>query len=382
LSNSAGATAIPFGRFYLPGPTEVLPEVLAAQTRPMIGHRGKGVQDLIGRLEEGLRPLFRTKRDVIISTSSATGLMEAAARNGVRSRVLALTGGAFSERFAEIVDACGFEVERMDVPWGATHDPDAVLQRLRGGKFDAVTIVHSETSTGALQPLEDLARAVKSVDGVALLVDAVTSLGGAPVETDDWGLDFVLTGSQKALALPPGLAFGVASDAMMERSKKATRKGVYFDLVSFQDNLSKLQTPNTPAVSLFYSLDVQLKRIAEKGVEARWETHRLMAEHCWAWVDHMREERGVPITVLAAEGRRSPTVTCIQLPEGVKGPDVVAAVKAKGWVIGGGYGKLKDTTIRIGHMGDHSVAGLDMLLDVVEEVFTSLGATRAPQGAV
>jgi aspartate aminotransferase-like enzyme len=217
---------------------------------------------------------------------------------------------------------------------------------------------------------------------VALLVDAVTSLGGAPVETDDWGLDFVLTGSQKALALPPGLAFGVASEAMMERAKTATRKGVYFDLVSFADNLKKLQTPNTPAVSLFYSLDVQLKRIAEKGVEARWETHRQMADHCWAWVEHMREERGVPITVLAAEGRRSPTVTCIQLPDGLKGPDVVAAVKSKGWVIGGGYGKLKDTTIRIGHMGDHSVAGLDALLDVVEEVFASLGVTRAPQGAV
>jgi predicted phosphoserine aminotransferase len=360
----------------------VLPEVLAAQTRPMIGHRGKGVQDLIGRLEDGLKALFRTKRPVIISTSSATGLMEAAARNGVKKRALALSGGAFSERYAEIVEACGFEVERMEVPWGQTHDPAAVRERLRKGGFDAVTVVHSETSTGALQPLEEIARAVKSVEGVVLLVDAVTSLAGAPVETDDWGLDFVLTGSQKALALPPGLAFGVASDAMMERAKHATRKGVYFDLVSFMDNLSKLQTPNTPAVSLFYALDVQLERIRRSGVQARWENHRAMAERCWAWVEHMREERGVQIGVLAPEGRRSPTVTCIQLPAGVKGPDVVAAVKAKGWVIGGGYGKLKDTTIRIGHMGDHTVQGLNALLDVLEDAFASLGLARAPQGAV
>jgi predicted phosphoserine aminotransferase len=348
----------------------------------MIGHRGKGVQDLIGRLEDGLRPLFRTKRPVIISTSSATGLMEAAARNGVRKRALALLGGAFSERYAEIVEACGFEVERMEVPWGQTHDPAAVRERLRKGGFDALTVVHSETSTGALQPLEDIARAVKSVEGVVLLVDAVTSLAGAPVETDAWGLDFVLTGSQKAMALPPGLAFAVASEAMMERAKTATRKGVYFDLVSFMESLAKLQTPNTPAVSLFYALDVQLQRILQSGVEARWESHRAMAERCWAWVEHMREERGVQVGVLAPEGRRSPTVTCIQLPSGVKGPDVVAAVKAKGWVIGGGYGKLKDTTIRIGHMGDHTLAGLDALLDVLEESFASLGLTRSPQGAV
>lgn len=360
----------------------MLPEILEAQTRPMIGHRGKGVQDLIGRIEEGLKPLFRTKRPVIVSTSSATGLMEAAARNGVRKRTLSLLGGAFSERYAEIVESCGFEVERMEVPWGQTHDPDAVLERLRGGGFDTVTVVHSETSTGALQPLEDLADAVRGVDGVALLVDAVTSLGGAPVETDEWGLDFVLTGSQKALALPPGLAFGVASEAMMERSKKATRKGVYFDLVSFMDSLSKLQTPNTPAVSLFYALDAQLERILEKGVEARWDNHLAMAEQCWAWVDNLREERGIPISVLAPEGRRSPTVTCVQLPAGVKGPDVVAAVKARGFVIGGGYGKLKDTTIRIGHMGDHTLEGLDALLDVIEDVFASMGLKPTTQGAM
>jgi predicted phosphoserine aminotransferase len=334
---SAASAPAPFGRFFLPGPTEVLPEVLEAQTRPMIGHRGKGVQDLIARLQDGLRPLFRTERPVIISSSSATGLMEAAVRNGVRRKALALVAGAFSDRFAEIVEACGFEVERLEMPWGRTHDPEAVRAKLASGGFDAVTVVHSETSTGALQPLERIAEVVRSFEDVVLLVDAVTSLSGAPVLTDEWGLDFVLTGSQKAMALPPGLAFGVASEALMERSKRAPAKGVYFDLVSFDKNLAKLQTPNTPAISLFYALDVQLQRIAESGgVEARWERHRAMAERCWRWVEEMREGQGVPIEVLAPEGRRSPTVTCVRLPEGIKGPDVVAGVKAKGWVIGGG----------------------------------------------
>jgi predicted phosphoserine aminotransferase len=378
----AGSAAPTFGRFFLPGPTEVLPEVLEAQTKPMIGHRGKGVQDLIGRLEDGLKALFKTERPVIISTSSATGLMEAAARNGVRRRALSLVAGAFSERFAEIVESCGFEVERLEMPWGRPHDPEAVRARLASGGFDAVTVVHSETSTGALQPLEQIAEVVRSFDDVVLLVDGVTSVAGAPVHTDRWGLDFVLTGSQKALALPPGLAFAVPSERIMERSRTATRKGVYFDLVSFMDNLSKNQTPNTPAVSLFYALEVQLRRIMASGVEARWDNHRKMAERCWAWVETMRDDRGIPIEVLAPEGYRSPTVTCIKLPSGVKGPDVVAAVKAKGWVIGGGYGKMKDTSIRIGHMGDHTVQGVEGVLGVVEETFVSMGLARATQGVL
>jgi aspartate aminotransferase-like enzyme len=168
---------------------------------------------------------------------------------------------------------------------------------------------------------------------------------------------------------------------MMERSRSATRKGVYFDLLSFHDSIVKHQTPNTPAVSLFYALDAQLGRIADGGgVEARWAEHQAMAERCWSWVKRNSEERGVALRVLASEGYRTPTVTCIELPEGVRGPDVVAAVKAKGWVIGGGYGKLKDGTIRIGHMGDHTVARLDVLLSVLDGVFAEMGLVSATEG--
>lgn len=362
--------APPFGRFFLPGPTEVHPDVLLAQTRALIGHRGPAIKELMGDLQSGLKDVFRTESPVMVSTSSATGLMEAAVRNGARSRVLALVNGAFSARFADIAGACGFEVDTLEVEWGQTIAPDAVRERLSAGDYDAVTVVHSETSTGALNPLADISEAVRERDDVVLLVDSVTGVGGVEVLSDEWKLDFVLTGSQKALALPPGLAFGVASERLMERSRTATRKGVYFDLEIFASQLANLQTPTTPAVSLLYALAEQLRRIGAEGMVSRWARHRTMAERCVEWVDVMREEHGVELSVLASEGERSPTVTCVALPEGVEGPSVVAGMMERRFVIGGGYGKLKSTTFRIGHMGDHTLEELEAVLQALEEVLT------------
>ena len=364
------SAAAAFGRFFLPGPTEVHPDVLRAQTRPMIGHRGAPMQDFMRTLQEGLRHVFATERPVLLSTSSATGLMEAAVRNVGSGRILSLVNGAFSERFAKIAGACGLEVEIMEVPWGGHHDPDDVGRRLAEVPYDAVTVVHSETSTGALQDLRTIASVVAGFEDTLLLVDSVTGIGGAEVRTDAWALDFVLTGSQKALALPPGLAFGVASDAMMARSAVAANKGVYFDLQVFDANLAKLQTPNTPAVSLMYALEEQLRRIRAEGIEARWARHTAMAERTWAWVEETAARRGIALRVLAAPGHRSPTVTCVELPEHLPGPRVVAGMKERGFVIGGGYGKLKPTAIRIGHMGDHTVEEVDALLAALEEVIS------------
>jgi len=356
-----------FGRFFLPGPTEVRAEVLEAQLRPMIGHRGKPMEQLIAEMQPALRAVFRTARPVYIASSSATGLMEAAVRNGARRRVLALVNGAFSERFYQIAAACGFETDALRVPLGEAHAPDLVADALRRRSYDAVTVVHSETATGVLNPIADLARVVHDAGDVVLLVDSVTGVAGAPVETDAWGLDFVLTGSQKALALPPGLALGVAQDAVLARAREAPGRGIYFDLVEFDKYLAKNQTPNTPALSLFYALRVQLQDIAAEGIEARWARHAAMAERCWQWADEMTQ-RGIPLGVLAPPGFRSPTVTCLTLPPGRTGPAVTAALAARGWTIGAGYGELKDATIRIGHMGDHSVAELDALLAQLAEV--------------
>jgi len=356
------------GRFFLPGPTEVHPDVLAAQNAQMIGHRGPAIKALMESVEAGLKPVFMTDRPVIVSTSSATGLMEAAVRNGVLGgKVLSLVTGAFSGRFAEIAQTCGLDVEVWEVSWGEVHSSDDLAERLAGTEYEAVILSQSETSTGSLHDLEAVAKVVREYEDTLLLVDSVTGIGGVETRPDDWGIDFILTGSQKALALPPGLAFGLASDGMMKRSRQADGRGWYFALDRLMDQLLGSQTPATPAVSLLYALDLQLKRIAEEGMEARWQRHLDMQKRTFDWVDEMRSV-GSGIDVFAAEGHRSPTVTCIAMPDGKGASEVVSAMAEKGWVIGGGYGKLKESTIRIGHMGDHTVAELDGLLNVLEEV--------------
>lgn len=359
----------PYGRFFLPGPTEVHPDVLEAQTRPMMGHRGADAQAFMKPIHRDLQTVFCTERPVFISTSSATGLMEAAVRNGAHSRILSLVNGAFSQRFADIGRACGFEVDEIAVDWGQAHDPDVVRARLEESSYDAVTMVHSETSTGVLNDIPALAAVVRDFEDTMVLVDSVTGFGAAELRPDDWGIDFLVTGSQKGFALPPGLAFGVASERMMERAATAPKRGYYFDLEFFAENHAKDQATTTPALSVLYALEVQLARMLSEGMEARWARHMAMAERTWAWVTEMNE-RGAGLEILAPEGHRSPSVTTIRLPDGVAGPDVTRAVKERGWVIGGGYGKLKPDTIRIGHMGEHTLEELEGVLGIVAEVLT------------
>lgn len=364
---TAREPATGFGRFFLPGPTEVRPEVLAAQARAMIGHRGSAIQELIAELEPGLQRIFGTCRPVYVSSSSATGLMEAAIRCCSRERVLSLVNGAFSARFREIASSHGRTVETLEVPWGRGHTADLLDTTLGRSSYDAVTVVHSETSTGVLNPVAELAEAVHRRDDVLLLVDSVTGVGGMSVEADGWQLDFVLTGSQKALALPPGLAFGVAQEAAVRRAETIPNRGTYFDILAFEAGLAKRQTPNTPAISLLYALRTQLARIEAETPAMRYRRHADMAARVWQWVEEM-DDRGVGLSMLAPEGYRSPTVSCICLPDGRTGPEVTARLKDRGFTIAPGYGQLKDTTIRIGHMGDHTVAELDELLHHLEGV--------------
>ncbi|NJD10651.1 MAG: alanine--glyoxylate aminotransferase family protein [Gemmatimonadetes bacterium] len=360
--------ARPFGRVFMPGPTDVRPEVLAAMNRPMIGHRVREMEELIAHVQPRLRAVFRTERPVYISASSATGLMEGAVRNGARKRVLSLVNGAFSGRFFQIAKATGLAADAVEVAWGEPHTPDMLAEALRKGPYDAVTVVHSETSTGVLNPVRELTEAAHAAGDVVVLVDTVSSMAGAEFRTDEWGVDFVLTGSQKSLALPPGLAFGVAQQQILERARAKTDRGVYFDFLEFEKNIAGNQTPNTPAVSLLYALRAQLDLIEQEGMEARLARHRAMAERVWSWVDHMREERGVAMRVLAPAGYRSPTVSCITVPAGWSGPKLYAAVRERGFEIATGYGQLREQTFRIGHMGDHTVATVEELLDVLEVV--------------
>ena len=357
-----------FGRFFLPGPTEVRPEVLQAMTAPMIGHRVAEMEQLIGRIQPGLKYVFQSERPVYISASSATGLMEGAVRNGARRKVLALVNGAFSERFYKITVATGLKADPLEVEWGEPHTPEMVEGALRRGIYDAVTVVHSETSTGALNPIREIAQVVRDAGDVVLLVDSVSGMAGTPVYTDDWQLDFVLTGSQKCFALPPGLAFGVAQRSVLDRASRKMDRGIYFDFHEFERNIQKNQTPNTPAVSLMYALAEQLDAMRAETNEGRWDRHQAMADRVYAWVQHAND-KGVDLRILAPAGYRSPTTTTILVPDPWTGPKVVAEAKERDWVIATGYGKMRESSFRIGTMGDHTVEETDELLDALSDVF-------------
>ena len=360
-------TDLPFGRFLLPGPTEVHPDVLRAMAHPMIAHRGAEMVRLLEELEQPLSRFFHTTRRVLIGTCAATGFMEMAARCGIRQRVLALVSGSFGARFAAIAEACGHEVARLEVPLGETVEPDMLRDALRRTDVDAVSLVHSETSTGALAPLPELAAVVHEFDDRLLLVDAVTSLAGSPVDTDALGIDFVFTGSQKALALPPGLALGVASERLLARAKTLPGRGAYLDVLAYDEAFAARQPTNTPALSLFFALAAQCRRIeAQGGIGERWAQHEAMRGTVEDWVDGAGGARG--FRFLPRVGRRSWTVSCLRVPEGRSGRDIVRAARTAGWTLGTGYGSLKDSTIRIGHMGDHTVAGVAEALEMLEAV--------------
>jgi aspartate aminotransferase-like enzyme len=300
----------------------------------MISHRGATIHALMGELQEGLEVVFCTERPVFMGTSSATGFMEAGVRNAGRTKVLSLVNGAFSKRFSDIAKSCGFEVDVIQKEWGEAHDPDELAEKLSQDSYDCVTMAHSETSTSVLNDVK-------------------------------WGLDWLLTGSQKAFALPPGLAFGVASEKMMERAAVAPERGFYFDLTKFAASHEKAQSPSTPAISVLFALQVQLQRMRAEGNEARWARHWTMAERTWAWVEEHAE---AGLALLAPEGYRSPCVTAITVADGESAPQVVKAMAEKGWVIGGGYGKMKPSSFRIGHMGDHTLDELEELLADLSEV--------------
>ncbi|MEO5589633.1 MAG: alanine--glyoxylate aminotransferase family protein [Gemmatimonadaceae bacterium] len=355
-----------FGTFFLPGPTEVRQEVLAAMLKPMIPHRSTEFEELFARLQTGLRAVFQTTRPVFVAASSGTGMMEAAIRAIPPGPILSLVNGAFSERFAHIAEMCGREVHRCEVPWGSVHAVDQIDAALSTRQYRAVTATHSETSTGALTDIRMVSDLAHS-RGVRCMIDSVSGASGAELRFDDWGLDYVLTGSQKAFALPPGLAFGVASADMVSLAETAENRGVYFDIVEMNRYAMKNQVPATPAFSLLYALEVQLESITREGIEARWNRHQDMLNATNQWLEDSSKRLGIDWSNIVPAESRSPTVSTIRLPEGVAGKEFVANVKARGIQIGGGYGKLGDTTFRVGHMGDHTVSTLTRCLVACEE---------------
>ncbi|HVT19509.1 MAG TPA: alanine--glyoxylate aminotransferase family protein [Thermoanaerobaculia bacterium] len=343
-------------KFFLPGPTHVLEDVRQALTAPAIGHRSAAFKSLYLSIASRLPAVLRTAGDVLIATGSSTLIMESAVISTAASRVLNLTCGAFSERWHAITRSAGKSADRLSVPWGEAIDPDLVRGALRRKRYDAVTVVHNETSTGVVNPLADLARAIREESDALVLVDAVSSLAGAPLETDAWGLDVVLAGTQKALALPPGLAVFTLSERAAERAAAVERRGFYTDLLRYRDKHREGGPITTPAIPLFYALDRQLDRILGEGVEARWARHERLQKQTAAWA----EARGCRFAAAAAA--RSPTVSCLRPPSGVDPQALVKRLAGKGYTLGGGYGDWKPATFRIGHMGEVREGDLAALL--------------------
>ena len=348
---------------FVPGPVDVDPQVLAAQTQPMLPHRGKEFEAIFRRAADNARQLFYTQYRVYITASSGTGLQEAFVRNFARESVLACVNGAFASRWYEVAVANGKMVDKIEVPWDQPVTPEMVSEALRKKHYDVLTVVHNETSTGLQNPMREIAAAARNASPDTLIcVDAVSSLGGVKIEMDAWGLDCVLTSSQKCLALPPGLGLGAVSDRALADAENVPDRGWYFDLVRMEKHRLKDSTPATPAMSLIYALDLQLERILTEGLEARFARHTAMAQRVQAWAE------GISLPVYAPQGYRSQTVTTIRNQTGYSVAEINRFLGQRGMRIANGYGALKDITFRIAHMGETSMAQIEDLLAALDEL--------------
>lgn len=351
-------------RYFFPGPTWVRPEILSEMTRPLISHRSTEFRQIFRATTEDLKQIFLTKQHAFISTSSGTGLMEGALLNTVPRRVLVTTCGAFSERWQRIAEQLGVEVDTVSSGWGKPVDATALADHLksRRGHYDAVTITHNETSTGILNDLELLASVVRQhSEDTLILVDAVSSLGGAPLRFDEWGIDVCFASVQKGLALPPGLTVFAASERAMQTAQRKHYRGSYFDFLEFRRHAEDDGTPTTPAVSIVYALHAQLRAILQgEGIEGRWNRHQALRDRTL--------ERTAPFAALFADATHaSPTVSALR-PKNAAPAEILKEMKNRGFTLSAGYGELKPTTFRIGHMGDITLADLDNMLAVLATV--------------
>jgi len=351
-------------RLFLPGPVEVRRKILEAQTQWMIGHRSTEFAELFERLQRKLKQAFFTESRVFVTGSSGSGLWEGAVRCGIRDsqRVLHLTGGAFSERWAQISRANGKQVDCLAVDWGRAHTADRVAAALEGQSYDAVCAVHNETSTGVTNPLQAIGKVISQYPDTLFFVDTVSGFLGTELRVDDWSIDIALTSGQKAFALPPGIAFAAVSDRVLERAQTIKARGYYFDFLTLEKSLLKNNTPATPPISLMYAADVQLDDILTEGIEARWARHRRLRDitHQWA----LQQGFGL----YAQQGYRSDTVTTVENTLGIDVAQLASFMRdSKGFAIDQGYGKIKGLTFRLPHMGD-------MQMETLAEVLNGIAA--------
>jgi predicted phosphoserine aminotransferase len=335
----------------------------------MIGHRMPECADLIASIQTKLPKVFFTEQTVLITASSGTGLWEAAVRNCVDKKALNCVNGAFADRFRDVTELNGKANEVLEVPWGQPILPEQVVARLATGEFDAVTIVHNETSTGVTSPIQEIAAAIRAMpngEDIMILVDSVSGLGGARIEMDAWDLDVLLSSSQKAFALPPGIAFCAVSDRAMAKAKTVPNRGYYFDFITLAKSMAKNQTPATPAVSLLYALDRQLDDMMAEGMEQRFARHLALRDMTLAWA------KGQGFNIYAAEGYESPTVSNIDNNRGIDIGALNKYLRTRGMIISNGYGDLKGKTFRIAHMGDTTTEDMETLFAAMDDYLATL----------
>ena len=351
---------------FTPGPTPVPPEVLAAMAQPMIHHRGSDFRALYERCLGRLREVFRTESDVLMFVASGTGGMESATANlcAPGERVLVVSAGYFGERWAALARAYGCDVDELRYEWGAMPAADDVAERAAGAK--AVFLTQSETSTGVVADVQALAAAAREAGALAV-VDAVSSLGAVPLETDAWGVDVVVSGSQKALMTPPGLALVSVSDAAWDRLSPSPR--FYFDWERTRTAQAKLDAAFTPAVSLVAGLDVALGLLLDEGLDAAFAHHVRLGRACREGIKAMGLE------LFSPDDDRSAVVTAVHGPEGSDTGELVALLRDRhGITVAPGQGPLKGRVFRIGHIGYFDVFDITTALAAVELVLAELGA--------
>jgi aspartate aminotransferase-like enzyme len=356
-------------KLLIPGPVELPSRVLLAMANPPIGHRTPDFEEILEECWDTLREVFNTKGDVIIITGSGTSAMEAAVASTVKrgEEIICIGGGKFGERFGDISRAFGLKVREVPVEWGTAVDPEKVEEAAAESSATAITLTHNETSTGVVHDAEAVGRIARDY-GMIYIMDGITSVGGDEVKVDSWGVDVCITGSQKCLAAPPGLAMVSVSDRAWDAIGENEERGYYLDLAAYRRALKKKTTPYTPSVSLIYGLREALRIVREEGMEKRVKRHRTMA------LASRRAAEALNLELFAEEGSASNTVTAIRIPEGLSDDDVRGVMKREhGILLAGGQGKLKGKIFRIGHMGNVGYGDLVEAIAALERVLLKAG---------
>ena len=351
-------------RLFIPGPVKVNDDVLQQLARPTLGHRGKEYSQLHGETVDVLKQLLFTDQHVFLSTSSGSGLWEAAIRNCVApdEKVLATCCGAFSDKWADVAKSCGREVDELKVEWGQATTPELIDEKLSSGNYAAVTLVYNETSTGLTNPVYDISKMMKDkYPDLLVFVDTVSGMIGLPLHFDELGWDVAFASVQKAFAIPPGFTVAAVSNRAVEKSKTVPARGYYFNFELWAKSAGKNQTLVTPSVQHVMALNYQCQKLLKEGMENVWQRHRQMGDFVRAWAQEK-------FALFCEEQYASNTLTTVKNTRGINVAEVIGAIQQKhNTIFGNGYGKLKEETFRIAHMGDITMDDLKDLLAWIDE---------------